>query len=165
MRIAIIAALANNRVIGKDNQMPWYLPEDLAHFKQITMDKPIVMGRKTFESIGRPLPGRRNIILSRSVQTDRGDVTWVQDFEQAKAMLSDVSELMVIGGAKLYQQVLPQADVMYLTRINLTTEGDTFFPQWDESDWQTEVLAEGNSSKGDKLPYCFTKLTRKPSLS
>ena len=130
MMISMVAAMANNRVIGKDNQMPWHLPADLKHFKQVTLGKPVVMGRKTFESIGRLLPGRRNIIISRSTPADAKGAEWVTSLEQAFALLQQQPEIMVIGGAEIYRQCLPLAKRLYLTKIDLDTDGDAYFPDY-----------------------------------
>ena len=130
MMISMVAAMANNRVIGKDNQMPWHLPADLKHFKQVTLGKPVVMGRKTFESIGRLLPGRRNIIISRSTPADAKGAEWVTSLEQAFALLQQQPEIMVIGGAEIYRQCLPLAKRLYLTKIDLDTNGDAYFPDY-----------------------------------
>ncbi|MGS0674380.1 type 3 dihydrofolate reductase [Shewanella sp. 125m-1] len=159
MKIAMIAAMANNRVIGKDNQMPWHLPEDLRHFKAMTLGKPVVMGRKTYESIGRPLPGRHNIVISRQADLVIEGVTTVTSFEQAKLAAGDCAELVVIGGGQLYEMLLAQADILYLTEIALTVEGDTFFPEWYDGSWQ-EVSRD--VAKNDKqLEYSFIKLVKK----
>lgn len=130
MMISMVAAMAENRVIGKDNKMPWHLPADLKHFKQVTLGKPVIMGRKTFESIGRLLPGRRNIIISRSVPVDNKGAEWVTGLEQAFAILQEQPEVMVIGGAEIYRQCLPLAKRLYLTKIDLNTAGDAFFPDY-----------------------------------
>ncbi|GIU11821.1 MULTISPECIES: type 3 dihydrofolate reductase [unclassified Shewanella] len=159
MKIAMIAAMANNRVIGKDNQMPWHLPEDLRHFKAMTLGKPVVMGRKTYESIGRPLPGRHNIVISRQQDLVIDGVTRVSSFEEAKVAAGDCDELVVMGGGQLYEMLLSQADILYLTEINLTVEGDTYFPDWDDGSWQ-EVSRD--VAKNDKdLEYSFINLVKK----
>ncbi|MDA6067108.1 type 3 dihydrofolate reductase [Idiomarina abyssalis] len=140
MKISLVVAMADNRVIGKDNKMPWHLPDELQYFKKITLGKPIVMGRRTFESIGRPLPGRKNIVLSR--RTDRSEnqdsqVIWVSGVQQAIAAAGPVDELMVIGGGKIYEKFLPLADRLYVTKIDLNVEGDTYFPDYLQvADWQ-----------------------------
>lgn len=128
MMISMIAAMAHDRVIGLDNQMPWHLPADLAHFKRVTLGKPVLMGRKTFESIGRPLPGRRNLVISRNPDYRADGVEVIDSVEAALALLadSDVAELMVIGGGHLYGQLLPRADRLYLTRIDLAGGGYPF---------------------------------------
>lgn len=139
MIISMIAAMASNRVIGRDNKMPWHLPADLKHFKKVTLGKPVVMGRKTFESIGRPLPGRRNIVISRQAPLQPQGAEWVNSVEQALALLQDQAEVMIIGGAEIYRQCLPLAKRLYLTKIELVTDGDAFFPDYlEENDnaWQ-----------------------------
>lgn len=140
MKISMVAAMAKDRVIGKDNAMPWHLPADFAWFKKVTMGKPIVMGRKTFESIGRPLPGRQNIVISRNPDFTAEGVTVVSDIAAAQSAAGDVEELMIIGGGSIYEACLPLADRLYLTFIDLTVAGDTCFPAWDDT-WQ-EVHSE-----------------------
>ena len=159
MRIAMIAAMANNRVIGKDNKMPWHLPEDLRHFKAMTLSKPIVMGRKTYESIGRPLPGRHNIVISRNNQLSIEGVTCVKSFDEAITAAGDCEEMVVIGGGQLYQQLLPQADVLYLTLIDVDVEGDTVFPVWDDGSWDLQNSVTATNDKG--LQYSFNTLVKK----
>lgn len=159
MRIAMIAAMAKNRVIGKDNQMPWHLPEDLKHFKAMTLGKPVVMGRKTFESIGRPLPGRHNIVISRQAEYAPEGVTVVSSFEQAKVVAGQCEELVVIGGGQLYATLLSVADRLYLTEIELDVEGDTYFPAWDDGSWQLVSSEKSISDKG--LEYRFITLVKK----
>ncbi len=151
--ISLIAAMANNRVIGKDNQMPWHLPADLAHFKAVTLGKPIVMGRKTYESIGRPLPGRKNIILSSNPDYKVEGCECVGSIEEALALAEDVEEIMIIGGGYLYSQTLPQADKLYLTFIDLDVEGDTQFPEFEHLQL-TDVKREKHH-KDEKNPYDY----------
>lgn len=135
MIISMIAAMANERVIGKDNQMPWHLPADFAWFKRCTLGKSIVMGRKTYDSIGRPLPGRKNIVISRDPNLQIDGVVTVTSLNAAKEAAGDCTELMVIGGGSIYETYLDQADKLYLTFIDLNVEGgDTHFPEWG-SDW------------------------------
>ncbi|MEF2523888.1 type 3 dihydrofolate reductase [Vibrio mimicus] len=135
MMISMIAAMADNRIIGKDNQMPWHLPADFAWFKRCTLGKPVIMGRKTYQSIGRPLPGRHNIVISRdeSLQIDGVDV--VASIDAALAKAGEVDEIMIIGGGSLYAACLPMANKLYITEINAELDGDTQFPAWG-SDWQ-----------------------------
>lgn len=142
MRIAMIAAMANNRVIGKDNQMPWHLPADLKHFKKVTLGKPVIMGRKTYQSIGKALPGRRNIVISRQSGALSTDADWVQSIEQALALVQHEAEVMIIGGAEIYRQVLPMADTLYITDIDLTVEGDAFFPDYYAAASWREIASE-----------------------
>jgi dihydrofolate reductase len=137
----MIVAMADNNVIGKNNDMPWHLPADLAYFKKITLGKPIIMGRKTFESIGRPLPGRRNIVISRDKSYQAMGIDVVHSVEQALALVNGsvennaVDEIMVIGGGAIYRHCLAQADRLYVTHIKANIEGDTQFPDYDDGTW------------------------------
>ncbi|TOB68162.1 type 3 dihydrofolate reductase [Vibrio parahaemolyticus] len=130
MIISMIAAMADNRVIGKDNQMPWHLPADFAWFKRCTMGKPVVMGRKTFDSIGRPLPGRLNIVISRDESLSIEGVTTVTSVEKALEAAGNVEEVMIIGGGAIYVSCLAMANKLYVTHIDAVVEGDTQFPDW-----------------------------------
>ncbi|CAE6879444.1 Key enzyme in folate metabolism. Catalyzes an essential reaction for de novo glycine and purine synthesis [Vibrio sp. B1REV9] len=130
MIISMIAAMADNRIIGKDNQMPWHLPADFAWFKRCTMGKPVVMGRKTYDSIGRPLPGRLNIVISRDASLSIEGVTTVTSIEQALEVAGLVEEVMIIGGGAIYAACLPMANKLYVTHIEAEVEGDTQFPRW-----------------------------------
>lgn len=140
--LCLIAALAENRVIGRDNQLPWHLPADLKHFKAKTLGKPIIMGRKTWDSLGRPLPGRLNLVVSRQagLQLEGAEVfaTVEAAHKRAEAWAREqgVDEVMLIGGAQLYEQALPGADRLYLTRVALQPDGDAWFPAFDEAQWQ-----------------------------
>lgn len=135
--LSMIVAHANNRIIGKDNDMPWHLPADLAYFKKTTLGKPVVMGRKTYESIGRPLPGRKNIVISRDKNYQAEGITTVTSVEEALKQAGDVEEVMVIGGGAIYHHCLPAADRLYVTNIHAEIEGDTQFPDYDtKNDWQ-----------------------------
>ncbi len=132
MIISMIAAMADKRIIGKDNQMPWHLPADFAWFKRCTMGKPVVMGRKTYESIGRPLPGRQNIVISRDETLSIEGVTTVTSIEQALAVAGDAEEVMIIGGGAIYAACLPMANKLYVTHIEAAIDGDTQFPDWGD---------------------------------
>jgi dihydrofolate reductase len=160
MKLSIVVAMCRNRVIGRDNAMPWHLPADLGHFKKITMGKPIVMGRKTFESIGRPLPGRHNIVITRDAAYAVEGCTVVNSVDAALEAAGDAGEVMVVGGANLYEQLLPRVDTIHLTEIHAEPEGDTFFPEINDSEWR-EVERE-DFSADDKNPhdYSFVKLER-----
>ncbi|EPU1980241.1 type 3 dihydrofolate reductase [Escherichia coli] len=162
MQISMIAAMAHDRVIGLDNQMPWHMPADLAHFKRVTLGKPVLMGRKTFESIGRPLPGRRNLVISRNPAYQAEGVEVIDSVEAALALLGEgVDELMVIGGGHLYGQLLPRADRLYLTRIDLVVAGDTRFPAFDDEQWR---LVESEAHPADEKnphPYRFETWQRR----
>ncbi|WP_220493515.1 type 3 dihydrofolate reductase [Pseudoalteromonas sp. SR41-8] len=154
----MIAAMAKNRVIGQDNDMPWHLPADLQHFKAVTMNKPVIMGRKTFESIGRPLPGRRNIVISRNTDYTAVGVDVVTSPEAAISLLCESDEVMVIGGGNIYQQFLKSADTLYLTFIDLDVAGDTQFPDYEQSaNWQ--VVEELYNQPDDKNIYGYRFVT------
>ena len=163
MKISMIAAMAHDRVIGKDNQMPWHMPADLAHFKRVTLGKPVLMGRKTFESIGRPLPGRRNLVISRNPNYQAEGIEVVGSVEAALALLagSSVEELMVIGGGHLYAEMLPSADCLYLTRIDLAVEGDTRFPAFDDGQWQRVDCESHPADEKNPHPYSFETWQRR----
>lgn len=145
MRISLIAALARNHVIGRENRLPWRLPEDLQRFKRLTMGHPVLMGRKTADSIGKPLPGRLNLVVSRSGLS----------FEQAleKARESGTDEVFVIGGAEIYELALPMADRLYLTWVDSEVQGDAFFPTWNSSEFR-EIAREPREG------YSFVTLER-----
>ena len=145
--------MANNRVIGKDNQMPWHLPADLGHFKSITLGKPIIMGRKTYESIGRPLPGRKNIVISRNRDYKLEGCETAVSLEEAISLVCDVEEIMIIGGGYLYMQTIPLANRLYLTFIDLDVDGDTQFPQYDHLKL-IETKREKHH-KDEKNPYNY----------
>lgn len=134
--ISLIAAWDENGVIGNKGAMPWHLPADLKHFKALTLGKPILMGRRTFEAIGKPLPGRRNLVLTRSADFEADGVEVFYTLDDAFWACADCDEIMVIGGGELYRQALPMADRLYLTRIHAELDGDTFFPDFDESQWK-----------------------------
>lgn len=158
VKISMIAAMAKNRVIGQDNDMPWHLPADLQHFKAVTMNKPVIMGRKTFESIGRPLPGRRNIVISRNTDYTAVGVDVVTSPEAAISLLCESDEVMVIGGGNVYQQFLKSADTLYLTFIDLDVAGDTQFPDYEQSaNWQ--VVEELYNQPDDKNIYGYKFVT------
>lgn len=153
MKLALIVAAAKNGVIGRNNQLPWHLPQDLKYFKAITLGKPVIMGRKTYESIGKPLPGRTNIVVTRSREWIAADgVIVTNSFEQALAeaqilVASDrlaSDEVMVIGGAEIYRSALPFVDRIYLTRVAVEPEGDAFFDALNEPDWVLESNMAGD---------------------
>ena len=159
----MIAAMANNRVIGLDNKMPWHLPGDLQHFKKVTSGKPVIMGRKTFESIGRPLPGRRNIIITRNKDYHTSGIETVTTPEAALELVNDVAEVMIIGGGNIYQQFLEQAQRLYLTFIDLDVEGDTQFPDYQSvANWQIEDEMLMTPDDKNKHSYKFVTLNKIP---
>lgn len=161
MKLSLIAAMARDRVIGHNNQMPWHMPADLAHFKKVTLGKPVIMGRKTFDSIGRLLPGRRNIIISRQVKPAGLAADWVHSLEQALALVAAEPEVMVIGGAELYRQSLPFADRLYLTEFELSVPGDAFFPDYQaDAGWTLTDQQEHQADAQNPAAYRFLQLER-----
>lgn len=155
----MIAAMANNRVIGLDNKMPWHLPADLQHFKKVTTGKPVIMGRKTFESIGRPLPGRRNIIITRNSEYTAQGIETVTTPEAALKLVCDVEEVMIIGGGNIYEQFLPKADRLYLTFIDLDVNGDTQFPDYNKvANWNVKEEQDNLPDEKNKSSYKFVTL-------
>lgn len=164
--LAMIAALAENRVIGLDNKMPWHLPADLKHFKAMTLGKPIIMGRKTWDSLGRPLPGRLNLVVSHQpdLRLDGAEAFTSLDAALVRAEQwareQGVDELMLIGGAQLYGQALSQAQRLYLTRIEADPEGDAFFPAFDEAEWQ-RTDCQAHPAQGEAPAYRFETWQRR----
>lgn len=163
--LSLIAACAHDNVIGRDNSMPWHLPQDLRHFKATTLGKPIIMGRKTWDSLGRPLPGRLNLVVSRQADLQLEGAEVFADLASAIARAEQwareqrVDEVMLIGGGQLYAQALPQADRIYLTRIDLKVEGDAFFPEF--SGWQ-RIDCQAHPA-GDTTPAYAFEIWVKPA--
>lgn len=155
MKIAIIVATDNNRLIGKDNDLPWKLSADLKYFKQVTMGKPLIMGRKTHESIGRPLPGRKNIIITRDQAFNADGCVVVNSIEAALAECSGAEEVMVMGGASLYEQFLPRADKLYLTKVDAELTGDTWFPEWQLAQWTELQREDHQADEKNEFDYSF----------
>ncbi|PYE33237.1 dihydrofolate reductase [Idiomarina fontislapidosi] len=166
MKISLVAAMAKNRVIGRDNTMPWHIPSELKYFKKITLGKPIVMGRRTFESLGRPLPGRQNIVLSTDPNQHKSPddgVVWVSSVSAAIDAAGDVDELMVIGGGKIYQLFFPFCHRLYVTDIELDVEGDTYFPDYRKShDWH-EVTRQHVAADNAQTPAYTTRILDRKS--
>jgi len=160
MKISIIVAMAANGVIGRDNQLPWHLPADLKHFKQTTMGKPILMGRKTWESIGRPLPGRTNIVITRDSTYSAAGCEVVNSIDAAITAAGEQDEVMVIGGAELYRQVLPDTDTIYLTRIHKAFDGDTHFPDIRNTEWHQVERVDHEADEKNSHDYSFIRLDR-----
>ncbi len=150
-----------NRLIGRKNTLPWKLPADMAWFKKNTMGKPILMGRKTYESIGRPLPGRVNLILSRQSDLEIAGCTVVGSLVEAQAAVPDAEEIMVMGGAEIYALLMDQADCLYITEIDAAFEGDAWFPEFDRNAWQELSRQSGVIDDKNIYPYVFMKLERK----
>ena len=160
MTLSLIVAVSQNGVIGANNRLPWHLPADLKRFKQLTMGRPILMGRKTFESIGKPLPGRANIVITRRKEFNCCGTTAVPSLEKGLELCADQAEAFVIGGAQIFEQALPLANRIYLTRIGREIEGDTFF-RWDESAWRETARQEPEPDAQNPLPYTFLTYERK----
>jgi dihydrofolate reductase len=155
--ISIIVAMAQNRVIGNNNSLPWHLPADLQHFKAMTIGKPIIMGRKTWESLPGKLPGRPHIIISANPDYSADGCTVVNSLKQAIEVAGDVPEVMIVGGAMLYAQALPIADNIYLTMVETEADGDTLFPEYEQAQWR-ETAREHHSSD-DKNPFTYSFIT------
>lgn len=156
--LTLVAAMAANRVIGIDNQLPWHLPEDLKHFKAVTLGKPVIMGRKTYDSIGRPLPGRRNIVVTRQHGWSAAGVEVAHSLEAALALVQEADTACVIGGAELYRQALPLAHRLELTEIAESYQGDAHFPAFSADEWR-EVQREAHHSE-QGLDYAFVSYQR-----
>ncbi len=160
MIISLIAAMERNRLIGAENRLPWHLPADLKHFKTVTMGKPIIMGRNTFESLGRPLPGRHNIVVTRDRSFKAEGCTVVHSIEEALSAAEPSAEAMVIGGATLYAEFVDQAQRMYLTLIDGEFEGDTLFPAYDANDWREMAREDFEPDEQNPYRYSFVVLDR-----
>ena len=167
IKLALICAMSKNRVIGKDNRLPWHLSGDLKHFKRTTFGSPIIMGRKTWESIGRPLPDRINIIVSRNSEIKIAGVitsnSLARALELAKKSLMnvDANEIYVIGGAALYKEAFPLANRLYLTRVDAVIDGDTYLDGFEESDWVEISRANYNTANSEGHNYSICVLDRR----
>ena len=164
MKISMIAAMAHHRVIGKDQKMPWHLPADLAFFKKTTLGSPILMGRKTYESIGRPLPGRLNLVVTRNPNLKIEGCEVVSSLEQALSIAEEKSsaskEIFIVGGSHLYKSFLEKADRLYLTMIDAEIAGDTFFPDYTQYNWKEVERIEHQVDAKNAYPYSFVTLDR-----
>lgn len=165
MIISLIVAMDRNGLIGHGNALPWRLPADLRHFKAVTLGKPIVMGRRTHESIGRPLPGRTNIVISRDPDYMAPGCTVVASIDAALAAAGGAPEVMLIGGAQLYTELLPRAQRIYLTHIDAAFEGDTWFPALTPADWRELERSEHVPDEHNPYPYSFVLLERRTPVS
>ena len=158
--ISMIAAMSRNRVIGINNQLPWRMPADIEHFRSLTSGKPVIMGRKTFESIGKALPGRMNIVVTKDRKFSAAGVIAVHSVDDAVKKANENKEIFVIGGASIYEQFLPKADRMYLTLIDGEFEGDAFFPKFNPGEWM-EIQSERHAAdKDNPYDYVFVTLER-----
>lgn len=166
MKLAMIWAMSRNRVIGRNNALPWYLPEDLKFFKRVTMGKPLIMGRRTYESIGRPLPGRTNIVVSRNPEFEAEGVRVVPSLDEAITLAENIAfidgaeEAIIMGGSEIYAQALPRADRAYLTQVHAEVEGDTFFPPFDIEQWHELGREDFQASGNNPYDYSFVILER-----
>jgi len=167
MKLSLIVAMSANRVIGKDNGLIWHLPNDLKFFKTKTMGKPMIMGRNTFESIGKPLPGRTNIVVTRNQTYSADGIVVTHSLEQALTLARDIAvkdnveEVMIIGGAQIYEQSLKMADRLYLTKVHAHLEGDAFFPEFNMDDWQEVERQDFKASEKNTFDYSFIILDKK----
>jgi len=159
--ISLIVAMAQNGVIGRDNNLPWRLPADLKRFKEFTVGKPILMGRKTFESIGHPLPDRLNLVLTRDRAWWADGVTGVHSVEEALAKAAGSEELVAIGGAEIYRLVLPFARRIYLTHVHADVPGDTYFPEFDATQWADVDSSAQPADERHAYPVTFVTLERR----
>ena len=160
--ISFLVAVDKNRVMGIDNRLPWRLPADVKFFKEVTMGHPIVMGRKTYDSIGKPLPGRENIILTRNVDYQPEGCTVIHTVEELiQYMKNKNDEVFVIGGAQLFKEIFPVADRLYITEIHHEFEGDTFFPEFEESEWTLSSSEKGIKDEKNPYDYYFNVYDRK----
>lgn len=159
MLVSLVVAVSSNNAIGKNNQLLWHLPADLKHFKQITTGHTVFMGRKTYESIGKPLPNRRNIVISKSIKEIPGCGV-VPSLEEALLLPGKNEEVMVIGGAAIYALTLPRADRIYLTRVHQKFEADTFFPEIDPKKWQETQREDFLADEKNPFAYSYITLNR-----
>ena len=158
--ISFVVARADNGVIGRDGGLPWRLPADLRHFKALTLGKPVVMGRKTFESIGKPLPGRHNIVVTRDAGWHADGITMVANLGEAIAAAGGAAEVMIIGGAQVYADALPMATRIYLTEVHARPAGDVMLPPFDADCW-VEIVREHHDAQGDAPAHSFVTLQRR----
>lgn len=162
--LSIICAMDKNRLIGNNNQLPWHLPADLVLFKKNTLGKPIIMGRKTFDSIGRPLPGRQNIVVTSNPHWSAEGCDTANTIDQALGLANSADEVMLIGGASLYEQTIEIADILYLTIINHAFAGDTWFPEFDQSQWKIAEETFFDLTETNSHSFSFIKYIREKNL-
>jgi dihydrofolate reductase len=161
MIISSIAAIAENNAIGKNNQLLWRLPADLKHFKEITTGHTVIMGRKTFESVGKPLPNRRNIVITRSNTLNIENVEVVNSIEQAIALCNQDEEVFIVGGAEIYQAAMDITNQIYLTVVHANFEADTYFPEIDPMIWEQTAVEKHEANEKNPFAYTFSTLIRK----
>ncbi|KQC01903.1 dihydrofolate reductase [Pedobacter sp. Hv1] len=160
-KISIVVAISANNAIGKDNQLLWHLPADLKHFKEITTGHPIIMGRKTYDSIGRPLPNRRNIVITRNKELLIAGVEVVSSIAEAISLCANENEVFIIGGAEIYKHALPLTNCIYLTVVHQQYEADAFFPELNENEWTTIHQEYHEADEKNSVAYTFSTLERK----
>lgn len=160
-RLCIIVAMARNRTIGIDNTMPWRIPEDLKHFKALTMGHHMIMGRKTFDSIGKPLPGRTTVVVTRAPNLKIEGCIMAHSLEEAIAVCAGDDKVFIVGGAELYQQALPLVDTLYITEIQQEVEGDAYFPEFDKGAWQAVSREQRSQTEPEALEYHFAVYQRR----
>jgi dihydrofolate reductase len=161
VKVSLVVAIARNGVIGRDNGLPWRLPADMAHFKRVTMGHPVVMGRRTYESIGKPLPGRKNIVVTHNRAFQAPGCSVVGSLDEAWRAAGNAEEVCVIGGTTLFEETLPVADLIHLTEVEADIEGDTFFPAFDRRQWQEREVARHPADERNSYPTRILELTRK----
>jgi len=160
MITSIIVAISENHVIGKDNKLLWHLPKDLKHFKDITTDHTVIMGRKTYDSVGKPLPKRRNIIITRQTVTIKGCEV-VNSIDDALKLCTDENEVFIVGGAEIYKQAMKLTDRIYLTIVHKNFDGDSFFPEIDDAEWKEVSREDFEPDAKNLIPFSFITLERK----
>lgn len=159
--LSLVVAVGENNEIGKGGKMPWHLPADLKHFKALTLGKPVIMGRKTFEAIGKPLPERRNIVVTRNSGFHAPGCETAASLTDALVLVSGTPEVMVIGGGEIYREALLRAQRIYLTRVHARFDADTFFPQLDPADWRETARVDHAADERNSYAYSFIILTRR----
>ena len=160
---SLVVARARNGVIGRNNQLPWRLPADLAYFKRVTLGRPVIMGRRTWESIGRPLPGRHNSVVTRNPGYRAEGATVASSLEEALRAAGDVEEACIIGGTSLFAEALPIADRIHLTEVDAEVEGDTWFPPFDRSEWVEREVARQARDERHEYPFSILVLEKRPA--
>lgn len=159
MTVSIVVAIAENHAIGKDNKLLWHLPKDLKHFKEITTDGTVIMGRKTYDSVGKPLPNRRNIIITRQ-QIEIAGCEVVNSLQAALDLCQGLEEVFIVGGAEIYKQAMPLTDRIYLTIVHQKFEGDTYFPEIKPDTWRETERADHEADEKNAFPFSFITLER-----
>jgi dihydrofolate reductase len=161
MRKSLVVAVARNGVIGRDNKQPWRLPDEMAHFRKVTMGHPVVMGRRTYESIGKPLPGRPTVVVSRNAGFQAPGCIVVPSLDAAWEAAGNADEVCVIGGTSLFEESLPVADVLHYTEVEADVEGDTHFPRFDRSQWKEIEVARHPADERHAYPFRILRLERR----